>query len=95
MKLNTTLPGGLTVEFEYDEDHLIELISVEDKFGNDIELMVGNIANPNTYRKYCELGVDYVRVGIGGGSVGTIIVGIIGFLIQRRRKKKKENGGKS
>ena len=45
--------------------------SIKDKFGNDLELMVGNIANPQTYKKYCEIGVDWIRVGIGGGSACT------------------------
>ena len=30
--------------------------------------MAGNIANPNTYIDYCEAGIDYVRIGIGGGD---------------------------
>lgn len=37
----------------------------------NVELMVGNIANPETYRNYCEIGVDWIRCGIGGGSACT------------------------
>lgn len=50
--------------------------SIKEKFGDDIELMVGNIANPETYRKYCEIGVDWVRCSVGSGSVCTTAANI-------------------
>lgn len=32
------------------------------------ELMIGNVANPKTFELFAQLDVDYIRVGIGGGS---------------------------
>lgn len=37
-------------------------------YGGRLILMAGNIANPDTYIEYAKIGVDFVRVGIGGGS---------------------------
>lgn len=49
-----------------------ELISICRKikhtFKDKVELMSGNIANPVTYITYCLAKIDWVRVGIGGGS---------------------------
>lgn len=58
--------------------HMESLLSLckkyKDKFGKRIKIMTGNIANPYAYRHYAMAGVDYVRVGIGGGNVCTTSV---------------------
>lgn len=37
-------------------------------YGDTLKLMVGNIANPETFRKFCKIGVDYVRCSVGSGN---------------------------
>lgn len=37
-------------------------------YGDKMILMVGNVANPDTFEAYCDIGVDYVRIGIGNGN---------------------------
>lgn len=46
----------------------LELIAKVKSRWSDMVIMAGNIANPKTIVEYCKVGVDYVRVGIGGGS---------------------------
>lgn len=41
---------------------------IKAKLKDDISIMIGNIANPGTYEQCILSGVDYVRVGIGGGG---------------------------
>jgi IMP dehydrogenase/GMP reductase len=48
---------------------LYELVRASKKiYGNRIQIMVGNIANPETYRVCVEAQVYGVRLGIGGGA---------------------------
>ena len=53
--------------------HMQELVDVcadaKTKFGSNLILMTGNVANPHTYFEYAKAGIDYIRCGIGGGSV--------------------------
>ena len=44
------------------------------RFGTNIKIMTGNIANPYAYREYAKAGVDYVRCSIGSGNVCTTSV---------------------
>ncbi len=48
---------------------LYELVDQVKELNPFSVIMIGNIANPDTYKLCCLHGVDYVRVGIGGGSM--------------------------
>ena len=52
--------------------HMMKIVDYAKKLKNfrpDVTIMVGNIANPLTYRWYAEHNcVDYIRVGIGNGN---------------------------
>lgn len=54
------------------DGHLEDLITLcfelKELLGNHIKIMTGNVANPFVYKEYARAGIDYVRVGIGGGS---------------------------
>jgi hypothetical protein len=66
--------GRVSILVDIANGHMRKLYNLVDKFLShrrvDLghEIMVGNIANPQTYGEYAKLGVDYIRVGIGGGS---------------------------
>ena len=54
---------------------LLELCAkLKDTFEDRIRIMTGNIANPYSYKEYARAGVDFVRVGIGGGGACTTSV---------------------
>ena len=41
---------------------------LKSEYGKHIVLMAGNVANPAAYSFYADAGIDWCRVGIGGGS---------------------------
>ena len=48
---------------------LMKSIKVSKEIHNDnIVIMAGNVANPETYRKLSECGADYVRLSVGSGT---------------------------
>lgn len=49
------------------KDLLLLIKAAKEKLVNNITIMAGNIANPETYNDLSEAGTDYVRIGIGGG----------------------------
>ena len=98
--------GRVSILVDIANGHMRKLYFLVDKFLNhrrvDLghEIMVGNIANPATYKEYAQLGVDYVRVGIGGGSgcltsANTGVHYPMASLIEECFKYKKEGGYKT
>jgi IMP dehydrogenase/GMP reductase len=104
---NTVICNEIRLCIDQANGHMIKLLNVcknlKDKYGHRIHIMTGNIANPQTYRDYARVGVDYVRIGIGGGSVCTTSVQtgvhypmaslIVGCVEQRRKIKEEMSYG--
>jgi IMP dehydrogenase/GMP reductase len=58
---------------------LIDAVTeAKQKYGNELVLMAGNVANPETYALLSDAGADYVRIGIGngGGCLTTVQTGV-------------------
>ena len=71
---NFKIPKGKVVYALIDvaNGHMSDLLSscrtAKSKHQNRLKLMVGNVANPDTFYHYCLAGADYVRIGIGNGG---------------------------
>lgn len=72
--LNLDIDDGEQIKVCVDiaNGHMSKLINLckkaKDQFGDKILLMVGNIANPETYYEYYKAGIDYARCSIGNGN---------------------------
>ena len=67
-----TFPEGTKICLDVANGHMEQVIDLckeaKNKFGSDLEIMTGNIANPATYLEYAKAGIDYCRLGIGSGN---------------------------
>ena len=60
--------------------------------GDNVIIMAGNVANPETYFEYAKAGIDYIRMSIGSGSQCTtantgIFYPMASLLIETNRRK--------
>lgn len=67
MNTKSFIPNKILIDIA--NGHMSKLYNVAKDIKENYNkvLMIGNIANPETYRLYSEIGVDYIRCGIGGG----------------------------
>lgn len=70
-KFINNLPNFKYVLLDIANGHMKAIFTELKKFNDTVITMAGNIANPETYLKYEAAGINYVRVGIGGGAVCT------------------------
>jgi IMP dehydrogenase/GMP reductase len=70
--LNEKLSGVHYVLIDTANGHIKDLIDTveisKNMYDNEMVLMVGNIANPETYRLLSEAGANMVRCGVGNGN---------------------------
>jgi len=99
--VRAVLPSKSRVLVDIANGHMERLLNVVKKFykirkSDQHMVMVGNIANPKTYEQFAKLGLDFIRVGIGGGSgcltsANTGVHYPMASLIHETYKIKKEN----
>lgn len=69
------LPYKMFICVDVANGHMLELYELskkaKEKYKDNLVLMIGNIANPDTYIEYSRIGVDYIRCGIGTGNACT------------------------
>lgn len=64
--------GKYYILIDIANGHMTKLLDLvkkgKDMYGEDLVLMVGNVAYPETYKIFSDAGADYIRIGIGNGG---------------------------
>jgi GMP reductase len=71
IEFNKEINNSENILIDIANGHIEKLVELSKLFISnfpDKKLMIGNIANPETYKIYADIGVHYVRIGIGAGS---------------------------
>ena len=65
-----SFPSKLCIDIA--NGHMASLLalvkSLKETYGDMLLIMTGNIANPKAYKLFNEVGLDYIKCGIGGGG---------------------------
>jgi len=71
-KYDTEMNRDRYILIDIANGHMKKLLELVQKtksiYGDKLHLMVGNVANPETYKLLSDAGADYVRVGVGNGG---------------------------
>lgn len=98
-----SLPYKMYILVDVANGHMQQLLDLskyaKEKFGDNLVLMVGNIAHPDAYIMYSMVGVDYVRCGVGTSPVCTTSAnsGVhypMGSLLEKIKESKLYHGNK-
>lgn len=66
-KSSTSVKVLIDIANGHMESMMRSVRKAKDLYDGNLQIMVGNIANPETYKCINKSGADYVRLGIGGG----------------------------
>ncbi len=70
LKLMKRVPDVITIDIAHAHHKKVKemILWIRSNFRNS-KIIVGNVATADGYKYLCDLGVDAVKVGIGGGSI--------------------------
>ena len=56
-------------DYDSHKEHPNELLDIRDHYGDSVKVGAGNVVDAEGFRFLAEAGADFVKIGIGGGSI--------------------------